>query len=249
MVENQLKTISQDKESVFANKAGFDNAMEVAKVLSSSELVPIAYKGKPQNCIIALDVARQVNNSPLVVMQNLYIIQGKPSWSSTYIAATIRARYKNVKIEMAGEGENRSCRVVAYDDRDEPIAEGAAVTMKMAIAEGWLAKNGSKWKTMPELMLQYRANAFFGRIFCPDALIGLQSEYETEDISKTIDVSGTVSNPFEEKKPEAIEAPAAEVVEVEESPDEQLKRELKELYPNEEDWQIDVRIKERNAAT
>lgn len=239
---NNLQTINQDKESVFSNKVGFDNAMEIAKTLSSSELVPAAYKGKPQNCIIALDVARQVNNSPLVVMQNLHIIQGKPSWSSTYIAATIRSRYKNIKIQQQGTGMDRQCRVVAYDDDGNIIAEGATVTMKMAAAEGWLEKSGSKWKTMPELMMQYRANAFFGRVYCPDALIGLKSEYENEDISRPINVKADVSNPFDtEKKTDTIEVNA----EVTEDLDEQLRKELKELHPTEEDWQIQVRIDER----
>ena len=54
--------------------------------------------------------------------------------------------------------------------------------MQMADAEGWTKKNGSKWKTMPELMLSYRAATFFGRMYCPDLLMGMQTADEVEDI-------------------------------------------------------------------
>jgi hypothetical protein len=52
----------------------------------------------------------------------------------------------------------------------------------MAKDEGWLTKNGSKWRTMPELMLKYRAAAFFARTECPEALYGFQTSDEVEDV-------------------------------------------------------------------
>jgi len=205
MEKNVLQKVQESRESAFSTNSGYELAMKIAQTLAKSALVPDTYRNKVENCIIALDIARQVNNSPLVVMQNLNIIKGKPSWSSTYIAATIRSRYRNVRVISEGEGKNRSCQVTAYDNDGKIIAEGAKVTMAMAEAEGWTTKEGSKWKTMPDLMLQYRANAFFGRVFCPDALIGLQSEYEVEDISKP---SGIIlENPF-------VEAPQKESIDV-----------------------------------
>ncbi len=54
----------------------------------------------------------------------------------------------------------------------------------MAEAEGWSKKSGSKWKTMPELMLSYRAATFFGRMYCPDLLMGMQTQDELQDIKE-----------------------------------------------------------------
>ena len=54
--------------------------------------------------------------------------------------------------------------------------------MQMATAEGWSTKAGSKWKTMPELMLRYRAATFFGRLYAPDLLLGMQTVEEARDI-------------------------------------------------------------------
>jgi hypothetical protein len=56
----------------------------------------------------------------------------------------------------------------------------------MVKAEGWLAKPGSKWKTMPELMFRYRAAAFFGRLYAPDILMGMPTSDEMLDISHEV---------------------------------------------------------------
>ena len=54
--------------------------------------------------------------------------------------------------------------------------------MDMAKAEGWVDKSGSKWKTMPELMMRYRAAAFFGRLYAPEITMGMHSVEEIVDI-------------------------------------------------------------------
>lgn len=211
----ELEKIQKEQTSVFSSAAVYEKGMEIATTLSKTDLVPSTYKGKPGNCLIALDVARQVRNSPLVVMQNLHIILGKPSWSATYIAGTIRSRYKKIDVKTTGEGMQRGCQVIAYDEAGNVIAEGTRVTMEMAKAEGWIDKKDSKWKTMPDLMLQYRANAFFGRIFCPDVLIGIQSEYEVQDISRVVDDADVVDPFVEDNKEKPPEPPQKAAVEPE----------------------------------
>jgi hypothetical protein len=52
----------------------------------------------------------------------------------------------------------------------------------MAIDEGWLTKNGSKWLTMPEIMLRYRCASLFGRLYAPELLMGLQTVEEVRDV-------------------------------------------------------------------
>ncbi len=229
--ENQLEMIS--KGNVFESDGSYKRAMEIAKKISESDLIPAAYHNKPANCIIALDIARQVRSSPLIVMQNLNIIRGKPSWSSTYIAAAVRTKFKILKVLTTGEGMNKGCQVTAYDDKGNVIAEGVRVTMEMAKAEGWIDKVGSKWKTMPDLMLQYRANSFFGRVFCPDVLLGLHSEYEVLDVQAQV---SDVPDPFDKDKDNGKDAEPADttppkeeiVVEDLEKIDEKVEKELSE---------------------
>ena len=66
----------------------------------------------------------------------------------------------------------------------------------MAKAEGWLSKEGSKWKTLPELMLCYRSASFFAKIHCPEVILGMQSKQELEDSAPpTVDVEVVESQP------------------------------------------------------
>jgi hypothetical protein len=81
------------------------------------------------------------------------------------------------------ESTPTSCKAVALDKQSNTILDGPTVTMEMAKAEGWIDKTGSKWKTMPELMLKYRAAAFFGRLYAPEIMMGLYSADEIVDIA------------------------------------------------------------------
>lgn len=185
-MQNEVITYEQTetKPSVYSDIDQYGQFLKMAESLSKSELVPNNYKDKPENCLIAIDIARQVGaRTPLFVMQNLYIVKGKPSWSGQYTAAIVHSNFKNVRVEwQKGEvSEDNGCRVVA-EDKNGNECIGTWITMKMAKLEGWIDKDGSKWKSMPIQMLQYRAFAFFARVYCPDKLMGLHDEFEQEDI-------------------------------------------------------------------
>jgi hypothetical protein len=185
-VSTQLALTEIPKEigSSFSDSVAFEHAQRVAKMLASSSLVPEIYRGNIQNTLIALEMATRIGASPLMVMQNLYVIQGKPSWSSTFIIASLNAcgRFSAIRFDMDGEGEEYGCRAWAYDIKDKEKLIGPKITWTMAKAEGWVSKSGSKWKTMPELMFRYRAAAFFGRLYAPDIMMGMQSMEEIQDI-------------------------------------------------------------------
>lgn len=163
---------------------GFEHAQRVAVMLSKSSLIPKEFQGNVQNTMIALEMANRIGASPLMVMQNLYIVHGKPSWSSTFIIASINSsrKFSPLRFEMSGEGQTLSCRAWAYELATNERLDGPTITMQMAKAEGWIDKNGSKWKTMPELMIRYRAAAFFGRLYAPEIMMGMQTMEEVIDI-------------------------------------------------------------------
>lgn len=188
--------------SVYSDVALYNNALKMAESLSKSELIPDNYRGKPESCLIAIDVARQIGaRSPIFVMQNLFVVKGKPSWSGQYCDAIVRANFKNVKVELTGEGDERGCKVTANDDNGN-FCDGTRVTIKMAKNEGWFSKQGSKWQTMPDLMLQYRAFAFFARVYCPDKLLGIHDEFENLDITK---IEQKAENPFISKENDILD--------------------------------------------
>jgi len=86
---------------------------------------------------------------------------------------------------------------------------GPLVTIKLAKDEGWAGKTGSKWKTMPQLMLMYRAGAWFGRTYAPELTMGLQTREEAQDVID-IDDDGNVMTTVSELRngaPAADDAP------------------------------------------
>lgn len=167
----------------FSSAEAFEAAQRMAKALSQATLVPKEYINNIPNCIIALEVAHRLNASPTMVMQNLYIVHGRPSWSSQFIISAVNScgRFTPLQFHLDGEGDDWGCYVTTKD-KDGQILKGPRVNITMAKKEGWYSKNGSKWQTMPEVMLRYRAASFFGRLYAPDVLMGMYTAEEAEDI-------------------------------------------------------------------
>lgn len=189
----------------------FKAQQRIAQVYAASSLIPQSLKGDPNkeygatpvekqaaanqktlaNCVIALNMATRMKADPLMVMQNLYIVYGQPAFSSKFLIACINAsgRYSTLQYEMTGTPGTPEfgCHVVAFEATDTkhktPLV-GPTVTLAMAKAEGWESKNGSKWRTMPEVMLRYRAAAFWQRQFCPEISMGLSTAEEAYDMGQ-----------------------------------------------------------------
>lgn len=184
---SQQTQLTTSNESVFSLQL-FEHAQRVAMMLSKSNLIPKDYQGNIQNTMIALEMANRIGASPLMVMQNLYIVHGKPGWSSSFIIAALNSskRFSTLKFRMQGQDMERSCVAYATDLSDNDLLESPTISMNMAKEEGWLDKNGSKWKTMPDLMLRYRAAAFFGRLYAPEILMGMKTSDEIIDIEHNV---------------------------------------------------------------
>lgn len=188
-----LKTLDHKGGKVninsFSDSSSFAHAQRVAMMLAKSDLVPEAYRGegKIANVMVALEMSTRIGASPLQVMQNLYIVHGKPSWSSQFIISSINScgKFSPLRYQVDGEGETLCCYAWALDKETGDRLEGPEVTMAMAHAEGWLQKKGSKWQTMPGLMIRYRAAAFFGRLYAPEIMMGMHTIEEVNDIQSS----------------------------------------------------------------
>lgn len=179
--------------NMFGTKEMFEHVQRVASMFCKSELIPKRYQNNVGNCVIALEMANRIGASPLMVMQNLDVIMGKPAWSSVFLIATLNAsgRFSPLRYEEDAENGGRT-RAWAYEKGTTEKIYGAWVSMEMAKAEGWYDKAGSKWKTMPELMRRYRAASFFTKQFAPEISMGLQTTEEVVDITPLSEVKNTV---------------------------------------------------------
>ena len=176
----------------------------MAKLLTSSSIVPQSYRDNIADSVIALEMANRIGANPLAVMQNLYIVHGRPAWSSQFLISCINAsgKFTPLRYKMTGArgSDEWGCFAWAVDKSGERL-EGPEVTIGTAKAEGWLQKNGSKWKTMPELMLRYRAATLFARLFAPELTMGIQTDDEV------IDISPIVTDPVRAAKPAKVTPP------------------------------------------
>jgi hypothetical protein len=182
----ETTTLTTTNNSVFSGIRAFEDAQRIAKALASSTLIPPQFQGQQgfANCLVALEIAGRMNISPFLCMQHLHIIHGRPSWSSAFIIAMVNGcgRFTPLRFEISGEGDSLACYAVATDIKTDQELKGPTITMLMAKKEGWATKSGSKWITMPELMIRYRAAAFWGRLFAGDLLVGLQTQEEVIDV-------------------------------------------------------------------
>lgn len=214
----------------FSSPDAFARSMQMARALASSPLVPKDYRGDENlgSVLIALDMASRLNANPLMVMQNLFVIEGRPSWSAQFLIATINSNKrftplrfvlsdpgaeverevvighdwtrsdtgKNIKKPRLGKVRyvQRECYATCRDLKTGEVLDGPVITTDMAASEGWLGKSGSKWQTMPDVMLRYRAAAFWVRMYAPETAMGIQTEDEVrETIELTRDESGSFS--------------------------------------------------------
>lgn len=233
----------------------FEATQRIAMMYAMSNFIPDSYKyrnGQPleqnvvlANCTIALEMATRMQANPLMVMQNLYIVHGQPAFSSKFLIACINAskRFSPLRYEFKGEEgtDDYACRAIAYEANDtkhkEPL-EGDWISMRMAKAEGWTSKKGSKWLTMPTQMLRYRAAAFWQRAYCPEISMGLLTAEEAQDaFAQTYEEvkqpSATTAIPTDELGRPSLASVAAQaaqdvVVEADNAQEEQAQEEEKQ---------------------
>ena len=222
----KLATTSSIEKFNFFNAEQFETMKKVATMFSSSELVPDMYKissvGKEKaisNTIIAIDIANRIEANILMVMQNLVIIYGRPTWSSKFLISTVNTcgRFNPLKFKITKVGIIKNYKYTEYETSwnqgkkqtklvektfagpiddlqcvaytsvkgSDELLESTPISIKMSIDEGWYTKKGSKWTTMPQQMLMYRAASFWTNAYAPELSMGMKT---VEEVSDTVDI-------------------------------------------------------------
>lgn len=178
----------------FSSIVSFEQAQRMAKALCSSLIVPETFRGENRigDCLIALEISNRIGANVLAVMQNLYVVHGKPAWSSQFLISCVNAsrRFTPLRYRMTGTKGQDDWGCIAWaEDKGGEKLESPEVTIAMAKKEGWYSKNGSKWQSLPELMLRYRAATFFTRLYAPEITMGIVTREEMVD---AVDVDSEV---------------------------------------------------------
>lgn len=169
----------------FASSRAFDLLQRGGKALAASSLVPQIYQNNISNCIIALEMAQRIGASPLMVMQNLYIVYNRPAWSAKFLIACFNqcGRFSPVRYIWSGARgrDDWGCQAWATERATGEKIFGPVITMQLAKDEGWYGRKDSKWKTMPEKMFMYRAAAWMIDTTAPELSMGIKTEEEVHD--------------------------------------------------------------------
>ena len=195
--KNEMPVKSQDTinygTTMWSDTKSMNAAMKVANLLAKSQLLPEQYIGHPENCLIAIDIANRMRVSPLLVAQNLYIVRGRPGWSGSFAISAINNCGKFSPLDFVyTKNGGGGCYAQATRLSDGKLLKGTEITLDMAKNEGWSTKPGSKWLTMSEQMLAYRAGSFFARAYCPEVLLGVQTIDEIQDVNGYADEDKSV---------------------------------------------------------
>lgn len=237
-----LKELSKASDSPavrvgFDTVSGFEAMQRMAKLFTASSIVPDVYRGNSPtnqgNAVIALDMALRMGANPLMVMQNLYVVHGRPAWSAQFLIATLNQSGKFSALRYEFEGSEGSddwgCRAVATELSTGEKLIGPLITIGLAKKEGWHSKKDkygketSKWQSMPELMLRYRAASWFVRVYAPEIAMGLQT---AEEVADTYDLeptpSGVYSATLDSPDPQEDVGPSVKVDPAVETPTEEV---------------------------
>jgi hypothetical protein len=192
------KIIVQDNSefSAILDTGKFEQLWRIATIFSNSQLVPAHFQGKKENCFLGLQMAFRLGVDPMMLLQNTFIIGGRPGMESKMIIALINSSglfEDPLEYEIEGDDPSKpDYRVRAYATRKGTgkVCKGPWIDWKMVKAENWDSKSGSKWKSIPSQMFCYRAASFFGRLYCPERLLGMQTLDELQDITPVADSYG-----------------------------------------------------------
>ena len=188
---NEVQRVNDNQMVVpgFYSMAAMNQLQKITDVFNKSSLVPETYRGPANwgNCAIVLSMAARMNADPLMMLQNVYVVYGQPAMSSKMMIALFNqcGRFESIHYKETGKKgtDSQGCVAWAKEKSTGEVLEGPEVTIKVAKDEGWFNKSGSKWKTMPDQMLRYRAASWFIRTTAPELSIGFQTTDEVIDVT------------------------------------------------------------------
>jgi hypothetical protein len=165
------------KQTFSLEPRSLDEAMQYAKLISDSDLAPKDYKGKPGNVLVAIQMGQELGLKPMQAIQNIAVINGRPSIWGDAMIALISSHPEFVDIKEWTENNVAYCKI----KRKNQSEQVRSFSLEQAKKAGLAGKPGP-WTQYPDRMLQMRARGFALRDVFADALKGIQMAEEVIDI-------------------------------------------------------------------
>jgi hypothetical protein len=168
--------------SALADPDRFKLNLRAADLFAASDLVPVQFRGKPANCFIAINAAQRLGVDEFYFLQKSFVVGGKLGMAAELFIELVNnsGRFRGpMRFRLHGEGDSRACTASATL-MDGTVVE-STVTYAMAKADGWT--RNSKWQSLTDQMLSYRAGTFLGRLYAGGVAGGMHTRDELEDIA------------------------------------------------------------------
>lgn len=161
--------------------------LKFAEMVSKTNFAPKDFQGKPEACAIAMLYGRQLGVGGLQAIQNIAVINGRPSVYGDLFWAIIINHPDFVDVEEKSDDKSAWVKLT----RRNRSPKEATFTQQDAVTAG-LWKKAGPWTNYPSVMMLWRARTFAGRFLFADALRGMTSSHEAEDFQGET-IEGTVS--------------------------------------------------------
>jgi len=164
--------------------------MRYASTVSTGSLLPVAYRGKPADILIAIGLGQAMGLSPAESLYRIDVIQGKPTASAELIASNVRKAGHILRVRVDETGPSATATIIRADDPDyeHTVVRDAAWAQRMGLAQK------PNYKSQPATMLQWRAISGVARMACPEALYGVAYTSDEIDAPRPAPVTPQVSD-------------------------------------------------------
>ncbi len=198
--KNQIAKAENVTELKPVNKKGFDltpqtfeDALKFADMAANSDMVPKDYKGKPSNCLIAMQMGAELGIPPLQALQNISVVNGRPAVWGDLLPALAQAhpQFEFINETFDEDTMTATCTVKRRHQPEQvrTFSKADAVQAKL-----W---GQNTWAKYPKRMLQMRARGFAVRDVFPDALKGCSVAEDIIDLEpKDYSVVGSETQPI-----------------------------------------------------
>lgn len=143
--------------------------MSISKALAQSDIIPMSYRGKAANVLVAMQFGQSMGLSAAESLYRINVIQGKPTMSAELVAAQVRKAGHKLRIKKDEKNMRATCTIVRCDDPDYPFV----VTRDAAWAHQMKLDTKDNYQKQPLTMLTWRAITACAREACPEALFGV----------------------------------------------------------------------------
>ena len=174
MTSAELEVRQEGQPSLLEQKVMY------ARYLAKSDLLPQAYRAKPENVLLAIEAGEALGVRPLTAINMIHVIQGKPTISSGLMAALVRQAGHRLRVSAGEPGGTLMASATLYRTDDPEFAFTSTWDLERARNAGLTGKDS--WKHYPLAMLKARAISEVCRDACPEVLAGIA--YTPEELGE-----------------------------------------------------------------